>query len=375
MRFTIVTLGACISAAIASGAGVDSYVQTNLSSDLPGVALNQDPDLVNPWGIVAGPTSPFWINDNGTGLSTIYNGAGAKIPLSVTVPPPGGSAGTSAPTGIVFNGTAGFAGSHFIFDTEDGTISAWSGGTAAALEVTSAKGSVYKGLALGTAPGNSLLYATNFGLDRVDVFNSNFKSVTVSGGFKDSAIPAGYAPFDIQNINGDLYVTYAKQDGAHHDDVAGPGNGYIDVFDMNGNLLRRLVSKGALNSPWGLALAPSTFGDFSNDLLVGNFGNGWINAYNATTGAFEGTLDDTHGHPVAIKGLWGLDFGNGADGQGVDSLYFTAGIPGSGSIEDHGLYGSLTATPEPGSSAMLGLAGIALIGFSLMKGKSVSKAA
>lgn len=342
----------------AFGDGLNSYAQTNLVSDLPGVAAHLDTDLVNPWGIVASPAppagfgSPFWISDNGTGLSTLYDGTGAKQGLVVTIPP----AGAAAPTGVVFNGTGGFAGSHFIFATEDGTIAAWTSGSSAVLMGSSAAGSVYKGLALGNNGSGDLLYATNFGLGRVDVFNTNFAATSVSGGFKDPNLPAGYAPFDIQNLNGKLYVTYALQDAAHHDDVAGAGHGFIDVFDFNGNMLQRLVSGGSmsvLNSPWGLALAPSQFGKFGGDLLVGNFGDGRINAYDASTGALKGTLDDTAGNPLVIDGLWGLAFGNGFHSQGTNTLFFTAGIPGPGNVEDHGLFGSLDSTPEPAPAALL----------------------
>lgn len=331
-------------ASLASGDALNSFVQTNLVSDLPGVAVHQDTDLVNPWGIVAGPGTPFWISDNGTGLSTLYDGTGAKIPLVVTIPPAG-----SSPTGVVFNTTAGFAGSHFIFATENGTIAAWSGGTNATTEVPAVAGSVYKGLAIGDT---GLLYAANFGLGRVDVFNSSFGSTSVPGGFKDPSLPGGYAPFDIQNLNGKLYVTYALQDPAHHDDLAGPGHGFIDVFDFNGNMLQRLTSKGTLNSPWGLAMAPSGFGSFGGDLLVGNFGDGTINAYDSSTGSFKGTLD-ANGKPLTIQGLWGLTFGNGAHSQGADTLFFTAGIPGSGMVEDHGLYGAIDPAPEPATATLL----------------------
>jgi uncharacterized protein (TIGR03118 family) len=340
-------------AAIASADSVNSYLQVNLVSDLPGVAASQDPDLVNPWGIVATATSPFWINDNGTGLSTLYTGNGTKLGLTVTIPPPMGGTPPSAPTGIV----AGFGGAAFVFDTEDGTISSWAPSnmpiTAAALQVTSPAGSVYKGLATGTNGSNSLLYATNFGLGRIDVFDSSFHPTTVGGGFTDPNLPAGYAPFGIENVNGSLYVSYALQDAAHHDDVSGAGHGFIDVFNTNGVLLQRLVTQGALNSPWGLALAPSSFGPFSGDLLVGNFGNGEIHAYNPTTGALLGALDDGSGNPLVIQGLWGLDFGNGAASGSLDSLYFTAGIPGPGMVEDHGLFGELLATPEPAPLALL----------------------
>lgn len=334
-------------AALASADGVNTYVQTNLVSDLPGVAAHQDPNLVNPWGITASSGSPFWISDNGMGLSTLYDGTGATIPLVVTIPPSG-----SSPTGVVFNGTGGFAGSFFIFDTENGTIAAWSSGTSAVEKVPASPGSVYKGLALGSNASGDLLYATNFGLGRIDVFDSNFHATTVSGGFKDTTLPAGYAPFDIRSLNGKLYVTYALQDSAHHDDVAGAGHGFIDVFDMNGNMLQRLTSQGALNSPWGLAVAPSEFGAFGGDLLVGNFGDGMIHAYDANSGALLGTLSDTSGNPLTIQGLWGLDFGNGAHSQGMNTLFFTAGIPGPGMVEDHGLFGAIDPTPEPASAAL-----------------------
>lgn len=336
----------------------DNFTQTNLVSDIKGEAKTFDPNLVNPWGIAHSATSPFWVSDNGAGVATLYTGSGAKLGLVVTVPPPNGGTPPAAPTGQVFNGTASnFNGTHFIFDTEDGTVSGWSSGTAATLEVdNSGSGAVYKGLAMDSSGGNAFLYATNFHAGTVDVFNSSFTQVTVPGGFEDPNIPAGYAPFGIQNIGGKLFVTYALQDGAKHDDVAGPGNGFIDVFDANGNLLGRLVSNGDLNSPWGLALAPAGFGKFGGDLLVGNFGDGMIDAYNATSGAFEGTLDDKNGNPIVNEGLWGLSFGSGsANGGDAKTLYFTAGIPGpAGEVEDHGLFGSIANTPEPSSLLLLG---------------------
>ena len=339
------------------------YFQTNLTSDLPGVAAHQDTNLVNPWGIAFAPTSPAWISDNGSGLSTLYNGAGQTIPLVVTVPPPTGGTPPSAPTGVVFNGTTDFDGSHFIFATEDGTISAWTSGTAATLEVdNSASGAVYKGLTLGNNGGTELLYAANFNSGAVDVFNSSFHTASLAAGaFTDPNLPAGYAPFDIQNIGGMIYVTYAKQDAQKHDDVAGAGNGFVDVYNTAGALQGRLISHGALDSPWGLAVAPASFGPFGGDLLVGNFGDGEIDAYNPTTGAFLGVLKDSHGNPIINQGLWGLSFGNGANGFNANDLYFTAGIPGPGAVEDHGLFGVIQPTPEPGMFLPIGALSLALI--------------
>ncbi len=311
---------------------------------------NLDPKLVNPWGIAFGPTTPIWISDNKTGFSTLYNGAGQPFPigspLQVTIPPPSGGQPPSAPTGIVFNSGTDFAGSHFIFATEDGTIAAWTSGSTAIREVdNSASGAVYKGL----ARVGGMLYGANFNSGKVDVFNSNFAPITVPGGFTDPNLPSGYAPFNVQNINGLLYVTFAKQDAGKHDDVSGPGNGFVDIFDTNGVLQKRLISNGALNSPWGLALAPAGFGSFGGDLLVGNFGDGTINAFDPANGTFLGALKDANGNPIVNEGLWGLAFGNGAQGTSTTALYFTAGIPGPDSVEDHGLFGDIQAVPEPAS--------------------------
>lgn len=342
-------------AGISSAASTNAYVQTNLTSDLPGVAANLDPNLVNPWGIVASATSPFWTADNGTGLSTLYNGAGKPIPLVVTIPPAGGSQPPSNPTGIVFNngiGQGNFSGAPFLFDTEAGTVVAWTGGASGAIVGTGAQGSSYKGLGINSA--GTLLYAANFGLGRIDVYNSSFHATTLSGGFVDPSLPAQYAPFNIQSFGSNFYVTYAKSSGGT-DEVDGPGLGFVDEFDGNGNFIRRLASQGALNAPWGLALAPSSgFGALSGDLLVGNFGDGLINAFDPNTGNFIGTLDDGNGDPIAIPGLWGLSFGNGSQAQDPNTLYFNAGIPGPGNVEDHGLFGSLTPVPEPGLMALTG---------------------
>lgn len=345
--------------AVRNASAADSdhgYVQTNLVSDLSGVAATTDPHLVNAWGITFGPTTPFWISDNGTGFSTLYNGAGTRFPpaspLVVTIPPDAGSPAdtTAAPTGTVFNGTTDFvvaakghsAASRFIFATEDGTISGWNpavDGMHAILGADrSADGAVYKGLALAQTAAGNFLYATNFRAGTVDVFDAQFHLVSLAGAFVDPNIPAGYAPFNVRNIGGWLYVTYAKQNDVKHDDVAGQGHGFLDVFDTSGQLVRRIAQHGVLNSPWGLALAPASFGRFGGDLLVGNFGDGHINAFDPASGNFRGELRDDHGHALVIDGLWALTFGNGASGGRTDTLYFTAGPDG----EQHGLFGAVS---------------------------------
>ena len=347
----------CASAQRAQADGANSFTQTNLVSDIPGMAKTTDPNLVNPWGVSFSPTSPFWISDNGTGLATLYDGAGDIIPLVVAVPPPG-----SAPTGQVFNSSSSFNGDLFIFATEGGTITGWRGALGTTAETLSpGTGGVYKGLAIATTPNGTYLYATDFHNNSITVFPGT-GAPSLSGTFTDPNLPAGYAPFNIQTIGGKLYVTYAVQDAAKHDDVSGPGHGIVDVFDLQGNFLQRLISNGPLNSPWGMAIAPTGFGSFGNDLLVGNFGDGTINAFDPSTGNFLGQLDGANGMPLVNLGLWDLTFGNGGNGGSKSDLFFTAGIPGDGMVEDHGLFGSIVPTPEPGTFALLGSGLLALIG-------------
>jgi uncharacterized protein (TIGR03118 family) len=346
------------------GANAGFFQQTNLVSDVPGLAGVTDPNLVNSWGISFPPMGPFWISDNGTGLATVYNASGQPFPVAnpiiVTIPPPSIlPTATAAPTGNVFNSTTDFGGDHFLFATENGTISGWSSGTSAVLHVdnpidpSTNTGPVYKGLALAATPsGDNFLYAANFRDARIDVFDKNFTNVTASFPFSDPNIPAGFAPFDIRSLNGQLYVTYAKQDDFKHDDVKGAGNGFVDIFNTNGVLVKRLISNGPLNSPWGLAIAPGDFGPFSNDLLVGDFGDGLINAFDPSTGTFFGTLENSQGNPISIDGLWGLTFGNGFTAGPTNTLFFTAGING----EADGLFGDLAfSVPEPATVALMGI--------------------
>jgi uncharacterized protein (TIGR03118 family) len=322
-----------------------TYHQTNLVSDVPGLATLTDPNLVNAWGIVAGPATPMWVANNGTDTSTLYNGAvngspPAIVPLVVNVP--------GAPTGIVFNDQAGFtvsaggvsAPARFIFATESGTILGWApnvplGGNAQL--TATVPGAIYKGLAIATTGSGTFLYAANFHDNRIDVFDSSFGLVHLEGGFRDRHLPRGFAPFNIQALDGKLYVTYAKQDAERSDEVAGRGLGFVDVFDSSGHLLRRLISRGQLDAPWGLVIAPDGFGQFSGDLLVGNFGDGRINAYDRH-GDFRGTLRDEHRRAIEIDGLWALRFGNGVIGSPT-TLLFSAGIDD----EEHGLFGSIEA--------------------------------
>lgn len=344
----------------AGAAHATSYGQTNLVTDDQTVlaslgyapAAHTDPNLVNPWGISHSASSPFWVSDNGTGLSTVYNGGGSLL-LTHTVPPAG-----SAPTGQVFNPTAAnFGGANFIFATEGGTIAARIGSaTTATLEVTT-QGAVYKGLAIGNVGPDSFLYAANFSSGMIDVFNSSYAPVNTFS-FADPNLPAGYAPFNVQTLGGNLYVSYALQDAAKKDDVAGAGNGFVDEYSLDGILLHHIALQGFLNSPWGVDIAPVGFGEFAGDLLVGNFGDGTINAYDPNgDNAYLGTLKDGLGNPIVIDGLWGLINGNGGNNGNPNFVYFAAGI----NDEENGLFGSLSPMPEAASIALLaaGLAGLA----------------
>jgi uncharacterized protein (TIGR03118 family) len=329
----------------------DAFTQTNLVSNISGLANFTDPNLVDPWGMSFSATSPIWVSDRGAGVSTLYSGTGAINSLVVTVPP----GAPNGPTGQVFAGGTNFmlngTGADFIFATLGGTIDAWNGGTTATVEAAT-PGATFEGLAL----ANNTLYAANFQAGGgIDAFNSSYAPITTSGGFVDPNLPAGYAPFNVQNIGGNLYVEYAQLTTGSP--VPTGGSGFVDVYNTSGVLLQRLISNGPLAAPWGIALAPATFGSFGGDLLVGNFGNGEINAFNPTTGAFLGTLDDASGNPIVNSGLWSIAFGNSS--ANPNALYFNVGLNGG----TDGLFGDIQAvstTPEPGSLGFAAL-GIAIV--------------
>ncbi|NUX55407.1 TIGR03118 family protein [Paraburkholderia youngii] len=365
---------------IGHAAADDAYVVKPLVSNVAGAAPKVDGVLQNAWGIAFSPAgSPFWINDNATGCSTLYDGEGTKVTtLQVAIPLPGNviPAGAchpvlaksppnptpAAPTGIVWNPSSAFLvpgtkiPAIFIFATEDGTISAWAGGLNPANNAviavdnssnpSAANGAVYKALVFGVNAQGGFLFATNFRSGRIDVFGPNgsdglFTPATTDGGFVDPNIPAGYAPFGIANIDGDLFVTYAKQNKEKHDDDAGRGRGFVDVFDTDGHLLRRFASRGTLDSPWGITRASFAFGRFSGKILIGNFGDGRINVFD-NDGGFVDQLENEFGNPLAIDGLWTLTLGGGRNSS-PDTLYFSAGP----NKETNGLFGIIA--PASGS--------------------------
>ena len=334
----------------------NAYYQHNLVSDTAGVADFTDPNLINPWGIATSATSPFWVNDAGTGLSTVYTSSGSVSTTHAIVAPSAAGTSPAPATAIVVGISGSFAVgpshfSSFIFCTQDGAISGWSSAqdaTHAILEVDmSSAGAVFDGLAISSGTVGPYIYAADFHNAKIDVFDGNWKPVS-SMSFTDPNVPAGFAPFNIWNLSGKLYVTYAKQDANKHFDQAGAGNGYVAIFDLNGNLLQHLISGGPLNSPWGVAIAPANFGAFASDLLVGNFGDGTINAFDPSTGNYLGTLQDPNGNTIHLSGLWALIVGNGGSGGDPNAVYFAAGI----GAEQHGLLGSLQAAPVLSSDAV-----------------------
>jgi len=327
-------------------ASAASYTLTVLTADQTGVAPNTDPNLVNPWGMSFSPTGPFWTSDKGTGKSTLYDSNGVPQSLVVTIPPATGT-GKGQPTGTVFNGSTDFVitrngksgPASFLFCTSDGTISGWNATVSPAKAVIAfSNGGTYFGMEIANNGTANFLYALDFFNAKVVVLDRTFTPVTLAGNFTDPNLPSGWAPYNIRNINGQLFIAYAKQNAAKKDSVHGPGLGIVDIFDLNGNFIKRLVTMGKLNAPWGLAQAPATFGKFANDLLVGNLGDGKITAYDPNTGAIKGQLSDSTGTALVIPGLWAITFGNGGQGGSVDILYFAAG-PTS---YKHGWFGTVT---------------------------------
>jgi uncharacterized protein (TIGR03118 family) len=356
-RFVFAIAVALLPAAVQADA---VFTQTNLVSDVSNVARNTDTDLKNPWGVSFAPTSPFWISNQASGTSTLYDGAGNKVPL--TVPIPAGTPPATGPTGQVFAGGSGFdlpnsKPAFFIFDTLNGTIDGW-GGTNPAVQLASTPGAIYTGLALANSGGSNYLYAADSLGGQIRVFNTSYHQVTLTGNFTDPNATPGFVPFNIQLIGSNLFVTYANRTGL----ATGPPGGYVDEFSTSGVFLGRVASGGPLDSPWGLTLAPAGFGAFGGDLLIGNFGvNGEIDAYklNGTGMAtFEGTLDGANGKPISNPFLWSLEFRTGGPNVNTDALYFTAGY----NNQKDGLFGEI-ATPEPATAipAVLAIAALALL--------------
>jgi len=358
-RFPAALAGLALSFVAAPNALAQHYTRTDLTVNTASVsatAPNTDANLRNAWGLSRGTPTPWWISDNGAGVSTLYSGAGVPqpstppaVPLIVTIP--GLNGNQSAPTGTVFNYSTGFEvatgkKSIFMFVTEDGTIAGWNPGVKPTEAViayppagTSPGDAVYKGCTLVTTDKGTFLYVANFGESRIDVFDSSFHPVRFhEPAFRAFRIPHGYAPFNVQNVGGNVVVTYAKKQRGSDDEAHGAGLGFVAIFDPRGRLLLQLDHGPFLNAPWGIAQAPSDFGVFSHRLLIGNFGDGTINVFNAVSGEFEGKLLDASGAPLWIDGLWALSFGsNGASGSAVE-LYFTAGP----NEESNGLFGKIT---------------------------------
>ena len=358
---TIALTSVCFFALTASGLleANDAYLVRNLVSDIPDLADYTDPNLMGAWGISQSPTSPFWVSDAGSGFSTLYSTSGSPVPLVVTIAPSkaSGTGSPGIPTGTVWNTTTdGFEvasgkATPFLFDTLDGTIQGWSPAVNAKqsqiMVDNSATGAEYTGLAIATDPisGNTFIYAANFHSGAIEMYDSNYTWIPTPGGFRDPDIPSGWAPFNIQNLGGNLYVAFAQQNSSATFSNSGPGLGYVDVFATNGVMIQQLIAKGPLNAPWGLAIAPTGFGDYAGDLLVGNFGDGNINAFDPKTGAFIAQLNDVIGAPITIPNLWALQAGNGKSGGESAAIYFTAGIPGPDN-GNHGLFGRLHAAPQ-----------------------------
>jgi len=385
--FSIVAFGAAIATLASCGGGSSSsnnagtsstpqssFTATVIVSDGAVPAAHTDANLKNGWGVAFNPKGFVWVADNGTDVATLYDGNG--VPQSLVVTIPNGTNGTASPTGIVFNGTQSFTVTRngksgtaaFIFAGEGGTITAWSPAVGPTNAFTmfddAAGGAVYKGLALAANNGNNFLYAADFHNSKIDVFDTTFAKVAMPGGFRDPTLPAGFAPFGIQAIGSNLFVTYAQQDSAKHDDVAGAGLGMVDVFDTAGNFKQRFVTGAPLNAPWGIAQAPANFGSMSGAILIGNFGDGTINAFDASSGKSLGALASSNGSAIVEHGLWGIAFGNNLSNQPSNTLFF-AGGPND---EANGVYGRIdlnttsNSTSNPGSGTGTSSSGGASIG-------------
>ena len=354
-KFPVAALAAGVALMLVTttGRAVEVSVKGLVTDDpLANPAQITDPGLVNAWGISMSAASPFWISSNGGGTSTVYRvnphtQAVTKVPLTVAIP------GAGNPTGQVFNtaGAGQFNGDAFLFVSEDGTVSGWRGSLGTSAEVLGALSATYKGAAYASTGGNAYLYAADFSRGSVDVFKGNAGAANLSGTFSDPTLPTGFAPFNVQALAGSLFVSYAQQAPGSPDEVDGAGLGFVDRYDLQGHLLGRVASGGALDAPWGMAIAPGSFGALAGTLLVGNFGDGHINAYDLNSGTWVGQIEGTDGQALAIDGLWGLSVGNDGGAGSSQALYFTAG-PGG---ESHGLFGVLQAVPEPAPAGMLAL--------------------
>jgi uncharacterized protein (TIGR03118 family) len=345
-------LASALALSVPAIAAPGDYLVVPLVADQSNGQPTTDTNLQNGWGIVAGPTSPLWVSSNGLGLSTVYDGLGniKSPPSPVTIPQVNAADPHGAPDGIVFNLGAssktgdflvGGSPASFMWATEDGAIAAWAGGASATLEFIATDGAAYKGLALaGDGVGHFQLYAADFANGKIDVIDHTWTKINVAGAFSDPSTPAGFAPFNVMNIQGNLYVAYAMQKAGSHDEQDGPGLGFINAFDKDGFLLDRVATKGKLNAPWGMALARDGWGKFSNMLIVGNFGDGTINAYNIKNFTFAGQLH-ANNKVLKIDGLWGITFGNGFNNQPTDTLFFAAGPDD----EAHGQFGAIVPGP------------------------------
>jgi len=348
------------------------FAQTNLVSSIPGMAPNTDANLKNPWGISFSNTSPFWVSNQATNTSTVYNGSGGAARGPVTIPTSAG--GPQGPTGTVFNQTSAFEvepgqRAFFLFSTLSGGIAGWNptvDANAAVVPYLATDGAIYTGLAQAVSAAGPVLYAADFANGKIDVVNGTFQKTSLAGTFADPTLPTGYVPYNVQNVNGQLYVTYSKVDPVTHTALEAPNQGIVNVFDLEGNFVKRFITEAHLSAPWGLAVAPADFGSLSGALLVGNEGDGTISGFDPTTGVFLETLSDLNGQPIVNEGLWGLAFRSATSGFDSSKLYFAAGIE----EEEEGLFGTIQAVPEPGTFTFTTLAGAFVIAFRRFRGRA-----